>query len=677
MGNGPSKSPANDSSVETFSLIWLDATVNTSPENIKSQEILRESINQLTTFNTSDECMKEIQNRSANDRIILISSGGFGETLVPQIHELRQIFSIYIYCWNKEYHERWSKKFVKVNREFLLEISSSSNLFQVQGVFTVLKELIDRILFDQNFQKYKVGEQVSISIFHTKHFETQCEMDSYEHFIYSHLLVNSLLQLPMTEVGKKELSRLCRLEYQNNRNELQMINDFEKTYSGRQAISWFTRNSFLYKMIIKALRIQNLDILFLFRFVIQDIQTQIKHDHISASLDVYRSQLMTKNELQKLKDSWKQFISVNSFLSGITDRTTAIDILNKSSISYEIERVLFEIRADGRLPGVKPFTSIKSKTNHDQDEILFSIGSIFQLDEIRLGEGNIWIVQMTLCSNNNNQLQPMFQDIEKRYGDIKSTFNSFGLILQEMLKYDEAEKFYRRLLMIQSSNPQLAEEHKQTMNQIRHDKVNYDQRLFSLDASIERTIKKTKINNYSLASGYMQNGEKYRKQGHLKEALQWYEKAFNLLTQSYGEDHQEVGRCHNKIGLIYEDEGSYAKALERYEQAKNILEEHLSSDHPDLSDIFSRIGDMHQHLSRYDEALKNYEKALEIAQRAAISQLPSIISIMNKIASIYETGKDFRSALTYYENLAELLPSKHVHVEENTSNIDRIRRQLS
>jgi lipopolysaccharide biosynthesis glycosyltransferase len=118
MGTLLSKSSSEDSNVETFSLIWLDATVNTSEENIKSQAILRESINQLTTFDNDHECIKHIQNRSVNDRIILISSGGLGKLIVPQIHELRQIFSIYIYCINKEAHEQWARKFVKVNRKF-------------------------------------------------------------------------------------------------------------------------------------------------------------------------------------------------------------------------------------------------------------------------------------------------------------------------------------------------------------------------------------------------------------------------------------------------------------------------------------------------------------------------------------------------------------------------------
>jgi hypothetical protein len=120
MGTVLTRPSPDDTNVETFSLIWLDATVNTSPENIKSQSILRESINQLKTFDNGDECIKYIEYLSANDRIILISSGNLGRSIVPRIHELRQIFSIYIYCMNKEAHEQWTKKFIKVIKILIL-----------------------------------------------------------------------------------------------------------------------------------------------------------------------------------------------------------------------------------------------------------------------------------------------------------------------------------------------------------------------------------------------------------------------------------------------------------------------------------------------------------------------------------------------------------------------------
>ena len=119
MGSVLPKPSCEDVSVENFSLIWLDKDVNSSPENVKSQEIVQQAINQVIPFETSDECIKYIRNRSVNDRIVMITSGGLGHTTVPQIHELRQVFSIYVYCRDKDYHETWARKYVKVDQNFL------------------------------------------------------------------------------------------------------------------------------------------------------------------------------------------------------------------------------------------------------------------------------------------------------------------------------------------------------------------------------------------------------------------------------------------------------------------------------------------------------------------------------------------------------------------------------
>jgi hypothetical protein len=50
-----------------------------------------------------------------------------------------------------------------------------------------------------------------------------------------------------------------------------MIDEFEMDYSSENALWWYSRDSFLYGMLNKALRTQDIDTLFLFRFFIRDI----------------------------------------------------------------------------------------------------------------------------------------------------------------------------------------------------------------------------------------------------------------------------------------------------------------------------------------------------------------------------------------------------------------------
>jgi DeoR/GlpR family transcriptional regulator of sugar metabolism len=75
---------------------------------------LRKSINFLKTFETEQECKQYIQRR-AEEKIILIVSDRLGKTLIPQIHNLKQIIVIYHYHQSNEEHIQWTNAYEKVS----------------------------------------------------------------------------------------------------------------------------------------------------------------------------------------------------------------------------------------------------------------------------------------------------------------------------------------------------------------------------------------------------------------------------------------------------------------------------------------------------------------------------------------------------------------------------------
>jgi hypothetical protein len=103
--------------LETYSLIWLDSSPTNCQETLAAQQHLRTAINYIKTFKQSNECEEYIQSVPKIDRVILIVSGRLGQEIVPRIHQLRQVFSIYVYCMNKKKNEQWVKPFSKVRHE--------------------------------------------------------------------------------------------------------------------------------------------------------------------------------------------------------------------------------------------------------------------------------------------------------------------------------------------------------------------------------------------------------------------------------------------------------------------------------------------------------------------------------------------------------------------------------
>jgi len=113
----------NNTNLETFSLVWLDVSINNSEENLDTQRQLRTIINHLRTFEDSHDCEDYIRSVSNHDRIVIIVSGLSGRQLVPRIHYLLQVCSIYVYCMDRKTNEEWTKNFTKVNK---ISVSSES-----------------------------------------------------------------------------------------------------------------------------------------------------------------------------------------------------------------------------------------------------------------------------------------------------------------------------------------------------------------------------------------------------------------------------------------------------------------------------------------------------------------------------------------------------------------------
>jgi len=99
--------------LELYSLIWCDANVDKTEENIQTQMKLRSSINYIQTFDNMNECEEYIKGVKY-EKVVLIVSGNIGHLMVPRIHALKQLTSVFVYCGNRVQHETWAKNYKKV-----------------------------------------------------------------------------------------------------------------------------------------------------------------------------------------------------------------------------------------------------------------------------------------------------------------------------------------------------------------------------------------------------------------------------------------------------------------------------------------------------------------------------------------------------------------------------------
>ncbi|CAF1273675.1 unnamed protein product [Adineta steineri] len=649
-----------NNNLETYSLFWLDASVN-SQRNINAQQKLHSLINHLETFEHINECEQRIRSVSAQDRIVLIVSGQLGQQLVPRIHELRQIASIYVYCMDKQRNELWANTFSKI-----------------KGVIIHLNELVTSIDLNQVEQiSNKVDEPIVIDIFNAKTKQEKSTAKLNGHFVHSQILIDCLLRMKSTPTDKKELVDFCLREYQNNNRELNNIHDFQKDYSPDRSIWWYTKDSFVYKLLNKALRVQDIHLIFLFRFFLRDIQKQLKQCRCLSFVRLYRGQLISNEELEILRTSIGQLISMNSLLSTTLNREQALKFLCRSKISDDEHRILFEIDADPQLTGIKPFAEIANLSYYPkEEEVLLMLGSIFRLNDISRNVDDSWNIQMTLCSDDDNDLKSIFDYMRTQDGDKETSLYSFGLALHKMDKFKEAEKYYYRYL------DELPPKHEGIarcywgLGNVAYDKKDYESSIDWHSKSLEIKKRTLKSDDPSLGHSYNSIANIHRKKGNLDKAVELYQEALMIWKQALGEDSLLVARCFNNLGIICKTQRNYSDALKFYKKDLAISQKNLPCDHSDIGKSHHNIANVYYSLGQYDLALEHYQLSLKIFEKSLPSQHTTIASTFLNIGRTYEQKGVFRDALSFYERAViiyrEVLSPTDSTVVDTEEDIQRV-----
>ena len=431
----------DDKKCDIFCLVWLDASSD-ADDYRNAEQKLRSVINYLKRFQDVKPCQKYIEQSSNDDRIVLIVSGRLGQMVVPCIHHFRQVASIYVYCMDTETHKKWASNFAKVM--WRRRTSFDHFLFsQVKAVLDDLDNLVARITEDHNIQK-KVDEPLPIDIFTTSASAGQSTMSVNGQFVFAQVLIDCLLRLKSNQADKAELLSCCRSEFKDNRMEQANLDAFEKDYTPEKALRWYTKDTFFYRSVNAALRKQNIHMIFLFRDFIADIQQQMQKHQSNKVLEVYRGQLMTSEELERLKQSIGKLISINSLFSTSTNYSKVLSFLK---LTRALERVVFQIKADPRMATTKPFADISKHSDYpDESEVLFMIGSIFRLESIKQNESHVWIIRMSLSSEEEHGLRQVLVYMKGQIATGETNLRTLGKFLWKMGKLDLAERYFIRLL---------------------------------------------------------------------------------------------------------------------------------------------------------------------------------------------------------------------------------------
>ncbi|CAF1288644.1 unnamed protein product [Adineta steineri] len=652
--------------IQNFRVIWLDSNIDTinNSDSINTLMKLRQVVNTVETFTDVNKCLNSI-NDIDDEKIFMILSGRFGQTIISDVHSIFSLHSIYIFCSNKTQHEQWTQQWCKI-----------------KGVFTDITpicEVLKQAAHECAHNSVSLG---FISLNDTVIDRSLDHLD--KSYMYTQILKEILLTIPFKSEHMKEFFTYCRKKLLLNNNiELKNVDKIEHEYHDRKPIWWYTYQCFLYSTLNKALRTMEVDLIIKLGFFIQDLHKHIVQLHAeqyggqnnSDVFTVYRGQSLSETDFNQLISTQGGLLSFNNFLSTSKNRNVSLAFARRTINSSNKIGVLFIMKIDPMIRSTPFANIINTSAFKKEDEILFSMHSVFRIGEAKQIDGpdsRLWKVKLTLTCDTDPQLHRLTQHIRTETFSSSIGWHRLGQLLIKLDQFDKAQQVFE-IILNQSNDQGEKGNIYHMLGIIKNNQGKYFE-------AIEVYEKSNEINHeiqwqtYSyLASFYNNIGLVFDNMGEYSAALSSHEKAVEIYCNSFPSNHLDVAYSHNNIGRIYNKMGEYSKALSSHEKALEIKKKNLPPDHPSLASSFNNIGLVYSNIGEYSKALSSHEKALEIKLKILPSDHPSLASSYNNIGLIYDKLGEYSAALSSHEKALEIkqktLRSKHPHLATTCSNI--------
>ncbi|CAF1309314.1 unnamed protein product [Rotaria magnacalcarata] len=649
------------SRIENYVVIWADRNIDLNKLDCQNTIAnLRGIVNQVNPYTKLEECIEWL-NENKEETAFIITSGALGQQLVSEIYSMPTLDAVYIFCGNKQRHKAWAKKWMKI-----------------KGIHTAIKPICKALQLDvmqcnqDNISVSIMGMNEDVSMQNLNQLESK--------FIYSQLLKETLLEMKHDQQAVKDLINYCKEEYQSNIQELKIIDEFERTYHVSDAIWWYTRECFIYKMLNRALRIFDGNLIVRIGFFLCDMHQQIDnlykkqiHQYHGKIFRVYRGQGLPTANFIKLSKNIGGLISFNNFLSVSTKRNFALGFAEDALVKHDMIGILFQMSMDPTVSST-PFASIPTRSYFKtESEILFSMPTIFRIGNIRKLDNTrpLYQIELKLTSNDNKQLREFIEHIRDEVSDA-TNWHLLGLLLMKMGQFDKVEELYMALIEQKFHDCDRVVFYEQ-LGSMKWHQGHYKEAMVFNEESLKIYQNTVPKDDPSLVASYYNIGGMYNNMGDYAKALEFYHKAHRILEKTLDPYHHHLAKSYNNIGAMYNSMGDYLKALEFYDKAHRILEHTMDSYHPDLATSYNNIGLLYNSMSEYSKALQYHEKALKIREKVLPPNHPDLPGSYNNIGLLYNNIGDYSKALGFYEKSLAIyestLPLDHPVLSISYNNI--------
>jgi tetratricopeptide (TPR) repeat protein len=403
------------------------------------------------------------------------------------------------------------------------------------------------------------------------------------------------------------------------------------------------------------------------------------HNHIAAlhseqytgqnstdSFVVYRGQGLSQENFEQVMKTKGGLLAFNNFLSTSKVRDVSLDFAQRTMTSSNLVGVLFVMMIDPTTSST-PFADGHDVSAYErEEEILFSMHSLFRIKEIKQIDGNdhLWQVDLTLTGDNDPQLHALTEQMREETKGSTGCLR-LGKLMMKLAQYNEAEDLHKILLAQTTNEREKGDIHYQ-LGCIKFYQGKYANAMTFYEDALQFREKTLTSEHFGVADCYNDISLVYDDTGEYSKAFSSHEKAHEIYQKTLPTNHPQLGTSYSNIGLVYDHMGEYSKALSSYEKALEIRVKTLPANHPGLAISYAWHGSVYQKIGKCSKALSYHEKAHEIYQKILPATHPDLATSYNNIGMVYYCMGDYSKALSYYEIAYEIcqktLPANHPHL---------------
>ncbi|CAF3386466.1 unnamed protein product [Rotaria sp. Silwood2] len=359
---------------------------------------------------------------------------------------------------------------------------------------------------------------------------------------------------------------------------------------------------------------------------------QIFSSKNKSIFNVYRGQRLASKDFEKLKQNINGFVSMNTFLSTTTQSNVALMYSGNGESRPLFESVLFEIEIE-KSYSTEPFADICPVSFfQNENEILFTIGSIFQINSLYELTQAIWLIQLSLVTYTDEDTGRLAQFLRESINS-KPTLKDLNDIFLQMNDCQRVVRYSKTLL------------------------------------------KQTSLTDVDRADIYLTLGdaELHINRDYTK-AEKWFLDVQQIALASSPSNYYFLALFHESMALLQIEKNNYTTALELLDEVLQIALDH-SFQSKIIIRTYSNLGLVYRKILNFDRACENYEKALSIiTQSNTLPKLHPFHSVIhNNLAYTKQLQNNYDEALKHYNLALEIerksLPSTHSITATTLSNI--------